>query len=168
MRSSRNADLLARILNSTGYFKGKARLADSLGRLAYSWNLGRGTFPLARGETVTIDLGDRIQRLMWGAAYEPHVRRCLAVLLRPGDTFVDVGAHIGFFSLIASSLVGGTGKVYAFEADSTLFQRLQANATEYPWLVPSLRAVWSESGSVSLLQSAASRRNRLGKANFSP
>src|ERR1700676_4300553 len=100
MRSNRNADLLARVLNSTHYFRGKARGADLLGRLAHSWNGGRGTFPLANGKTVTIDLGDRIQRLMWGAAYEPHVIRCLAALLRPGDAFVDVGSHIGFFSLI--------------------------------------------------------------------
>ena len=99
---------------------------------------------MANGETATIDLGDRIQRLMWGAAYEPDVRKCLAALLRPGDTFVDVGAHIGFFSLLASSLVGSQGKVYAFEADATLFQTLHSNALEYPWLVPSLRAVWNK------------------------
>jgi FkbM family methyltransferase len=149
MRGNRNADLLARGLNSTGYFRGKVRVADLLGRLAYSWNSGRGTFPLANGRTVTIDLGDRIQRLMWGAAYEPHVRRCLVALLRPGDTFIDVGSHIGFFSLIVASLVGRTGKVYAFEADSALFEKLHANASEYPWLVASLRAVWSGSGTVS-------------------
>jgi FkbM family methyltransferase len=77
------------------------------------------------------------------------VRRCLVALLRPGDTFVDVGAHIGFFSLIASSSVGGQGKVYAFEADASLFEMLHANALEYPWLVPSSRAVWNKSGSVS-------------------
>jgi len=149
MRSKRKPDLLARVLNSTGQFRGKARLADLLGRLTYSWNRGRGTFSLATGETVSIDLGDRIQRLMWGATYEPHVIRCLAALLRPGDTFVDVGAHIGFFSLIASSLVGSSGKVYAFEADSTLFQTLHSNASECPWLVVSLRAVWNVSGSVA-------------------
>jgi FkbM family methyltransferase len=149
MPSKRNPDLLARVLRSAGQFRGKARLADLLGRLTSSWTGGRGTFSVTSGETVTIDLCDRIQRLMWGAAYEPHVRRCLAALLRPGDTFVDVGAHIGFFSLIASSLVGRGGKVYAFEADSTLFQKLHSNALGCPWLVASLRAVWSESGLVA-------------------
>ena len=51
-------------------------------------------------------------------------------LLRPGDVFVDVGAHIGFFSLIASSLVGHTGKVYAFEANPSLrsFRSTRLNA----------------------------------------
>lgn len=149
MRSKRNPDLLARVLNSTGQFRGKTRLADMLGRLTYSWKGGPGTFSLATGETVTIDLGDRIQRLMWGGAYEPHVRKCFAALLRPGDTFVDVGAHIGFFSMIASSLVGPSGKVYAFEANSILFQTLRSNAAQFPWMLTALRAVCDKSGSVA-------------------
>jgi FkbM family methyltransferase len=148
-RSKQNPDLLARILNSVGEFSGKTRLADFLGRLTCSWNSGRGTYPLSNGETVTIDLGDRIQRLMWGAAYEPPVRKCLVALLRPGDTFVDIGAHIGFFSTIASSLVGPRGKVYAFEADSVLFQTLRSNASQFPWMIPYLRAVWNKSGPVA-------------------
>jgi FkbM family methyltransferase len=148
MRSNRHADVLARVLNSTGQFKGKARLVDSLGRLSSSWNRGRGAFPLADGKTATVDLGDRIQRLMWGGAYEPNIKRCLSALLRPGDTFVDVGAHIGFFSLIAASLVGPAGKVYAFEADGDLFRKLQLNASEYSWIIPSWHAVWKNSGPV--------------------
>lgn len=146
IQTSRNADILARVLNSTDYFRGKTRLADLFGRLTSIWNQDRGTFALPDGKTVTIDLGDRIQRLMWGGAYESHVRKWLMALLRPGDTFVDIGAHIGFFSLIASSLVGCTGKVYAFEADSTAFRKLQVNAAEYPWLVVSWRAVSNRSG----------------------
>jgi FkbM family methyltransferase len=149
MRNSRSADPIARILNLTGSFRGKARFVDLLGRAATAWNRGHGTFPLPDGKTVTVDMRDRIQRLMWGGAYEPHVKRCLMVLLRPGDTFVDVGSHIEFFSLIASSLVGSKGHVYAFEANSDLFEKLKSNAAEYPWMVPSLRAVWSESGTVS-------------------
>ena len=149
MRNKQNPDLLARVLASAGQFRGKARLADLLGRLTSSWTGGRGTFSVVSRQTATIDLGDRIQRLMWGAAYEPDVRKCLSSLLRAGDTFVDVGAHIGFFSLIASSLVGSQGKVYAFEADATLFQTLHSNALAYPWLVSSLRAVWKNSGSVT-------------------
>jgi FkbM family methyltransferase len=149
MRSEPNPDLLAGVLNSISQFRGKTRLADLLGRLTLSFKGSRGTFLLASGETVTIDLGDRIQRLMWGGAYEPHVRRCFVALLRPGDTCVDVGAHIGFFSTIASSLVGPSGKVYAFEANSTLLQPLRSNASQFPWMVASLRAVCDKSGSVA-------------------
>lgn len=55
------------------------------------------------------------QRLyLWGS-WEDDIRRCLTALIRPGDTFVDVGAHVGYFTLMGSRLVGETGKVFAFE-----------------------------------------------------
>jgi FkbM family methyltransferase len=141
----RKADFLARILKVTGYFRGKPRVADFLGRLACSRSRV-GIFPLPDGKTAAVDLRDRIQRLMWAAAYEPLVTRCLTALLRPGDTFIDVGAHIGFFSLIASSRVGPTGQVYAFEANCDRFEELQSNAAAYPWLACYSRAVWNKSG----------------------
>ena len=149
MPEDSKADALARILHSTGPFRGKSRLADSLGRLVSLWNDGCGIFPLASGVNVGVDLTDRVQRLMWGGAYEPHVTKCLSALLRPGDTFVDIGAHIGFFSLLGCSLVGPSGKVYAFEANSNLFKKLQINASKYSWLEAISRAVWSESGRMS-------------------
>ena len=46
---------------------------------------------------------------------EPLLQRALAAELRPGDTFYDIGACVGFFSLIAARLVGSEGCVYAFE-----------------------------------------------------
>jgi FkbM family methyltransferase len=148
-RSNRSADLLARALNGTGYFRGKVRLANLLGRIEGALQGGSGTFPVASGRNLTVDLGDRIQRLMWGGAYEPHVVKCLTALLHSGETFVDVGAHIGFFSVIAASAVGETGKVYSFEANPIMFQKLQANVSEYPWLTASWRAVWNKSGPLS-------------------
>jgi FkbM family methyltransferase len=46
---------------------------------------------------------------------EPHVRKWLAERLGPGDTFFDIGAHHGWYSIWASSLVGDDGAVYLFE-----------------------------------------------------
>lgn len=46
---------------------------------------------------------------------EPHVWRLLQERLGPGDTFVDAGANIGFYSLRAARLVGSAGKVVAVE-----------------------------------------------------
>lgn len=48
--------------------------------------------------------------------YEPHLARRLRERLRPGSVFVDVGANIGFFTLLAATLVGPAGRVHAFEA----------------------------------------------------
>lgn len=47
--------------------------------------------------------------------------------LRPNDVVVDVGANIGFFSLIFSVLVGKYGKVYAIEAHPRIYKYLQGN-----------------------------------------
>lgn len=44
-----------------------------------------------------------------------------------GDTFVDVGAHIGYYTIFASKIVGETGKVFAFEPDPTNFALLEKN-----------------------------------------
>jgi FkbM family methyltransferase len=47
--------------------------------------------------------------------------------LRPGDTFVDLGANIGYFSLLASKIVGPAGSVIAVEASPQTFGLLKAN-----------------------------------------
>jgi FkbM family methyltransferase len=46
---------------------------------------------------------------------EAPVQEALGRHLRPGGVFYDVGANVGFFSLIAARLVGPTGRVHAFE-----------------------------------------------------
>lgn len=48
-------------------------------------------------------------------------------LLKPGNVFVDVGANIGWHSLLAADLVGQSGQVLAFEPTSITYDRLQKN-----------------------------------------
>ncbi|PYT56961.1 MAG: hypothetical protein DMG35_21155, partial [Acidobacteria bacterium] len=45
--------------------------------------------------------------------------------LLPGMTFYDIGANIGFFSLLAARIIGAQGRVVAFEADPEVAQRLR-------------------------------------------
>lgn len=47
--------------------------------------------------------------------YERPIQQVIAAHLRHGDVFYDVGANIGFFSLVAARCVGKDGQVYAFE-----------------------------------------------------
>lgn len=47
--------------------------------------------------------------------------------LRPGDTFLDVGANIGIYTLLASRGVGPTGRVIAIEADPYNVRKLEEN-----------------------------------------
>lgn len=51
----------------------------------------------------------------WLGSYERAQQRILAQRIKPGDVVFDVGAHVGFHTLLASVLVGDTGRVMAFE-----------------------------------------------------
>src|SRR5215218_675539 len=59
--------------------------------------------------------------------WEPNLTHWVRSRLRPGDVFIDVGANIGYFSLLASRLVGDGGAIVAVEALPETFQRLQRN-----------------------------------------
>jgi FkbM family methyltransferase len=48
-------------------------------------------------------------------AYEPHVARVVRELLRPGMRVLDLGANIGYYTMLAAARVGPTGSVVAFE-----------------------------------------------------
>lgn len=67
------------------------------------------------------------QILYFYPEFESQELRFLNTFLKPGDIFVDVGANIGLYTLIAASLVGLGGVVYAFEPCSKTFQRLVNN-----------------------------------------
>lgn len=75
------------------------------------------------------DLGSDAQRSMFnsldqGGLFEPGTTRFLASVLKPGDTFLDIGAHIGYFSVLAASIVGTEGEVIAFEPEPSNFRQL--------------------------------------------
>ena len=62
--------------------------------------------------------------------YEPVKQRFLRAFLRPGMTFVDVGANRGDFTLLAASLVGSGGRVYAIEPEAENCRWLQRSIHE--------------------------------------
>jgi FkbM family methyltransferase len=51
----------------------------------------------------------------WLGSYEYHKQKKLQQELKIGDVVYDIGANVGFYSLLASVLVGQTGHVYSFE-----------------------------------------------------
>jgi FkbM family methyltransferase len=56
--------------------------------------------------------------------YEPETSELLATVLRPGDIFIDVGAHVGYFSMLAGGLVGPQGRVVSFEPEERNYGQL--------------------------------------------
>ncbi|MFF3381008.1 FkbM family methyltransferase [Streptomyces sp. NPDC002680] len=72
------------------------------------------------GARFAVDTQDLIQRYVYlFGVWEPHMSAWLSRRLRPGDTFVDVGANVGVFSVLASQLVGDKGRVVSIEASQT-------------------------------------------------
>lgn len=59
--------------------------------------------------------------------YEPHVRLVIEQILKDGDHFLDIGASFGFFSLLASTLVGTSGHVYAVEPNEQNVKLLESS-----------------------------------------
>jgi FkbM family methyltransferase len=80
------------------------------------------------GAAIAGRTDDIIQRhLFYFGVWEPNLTGFLSARLRPGDIFVDVGANIGYFTLLASRLVGSSGRVIAIEASPNIFARLSDN-----------------------------------------
>jgi len=67
--------------------------------------------------------------LLAEGTYEPFTTALFKKLLtRKGMVFVDLGASVGYFSMIAAKLVGNSGRVYAFEPEPSSFDLLVKNA----------------------------------------
>jgi FkbM family methyltransferase len=86
------------------------------------------TFRLKDGIRLTTDGTSQTGRIAYATGvYEPAVAALIRQRLRPGDTFVDVGANIGYFSLVAARAVGATGEVLAFEPSPEVRRALADN-----------------------------------------
>lgn len=59
--------------------------------------------------------------------YEPELRAILAALLKPGGVAVDVGANVGWHTLLMGQRVGADGRVLAVEANPAVRRRLADN-----------------------------------------
>jgi FkbM family methyltransferase len=82
----------------------------------------------AAGGTMKVDTGDTIGCVVAvSGVWEPNITAFLRGVLTRGDVFVDVGAHIGYHTLLAAGLVGEHGRVYAFEPSPERHADLAAN-----------------------------------------
>lgn len=105
--------------------------------------------------------------LVTDGIYEPGLTRFLIGALGPGSTYVDAGANLGVFTVLAGLLVGATGRVVAIEANPELAQVVETNiAMNYVFDRASVRqiAISNESGSATLIQTG----NFLGESSIIP
>jgi len=85
-------------------------------------------------------------------AYEPAMTRYLQETLQPGMVVADVGAHIGYFTLLAASRVGPTGCVVSFEPHPRNFRQLRHNVAlnGHDHVQPLQKALAATRGSMKL------------------
>jgi FkbM family methyltransferase len=88
--------------------------------------------PTVEGFRAHLDPADHAigYALARSGSYEPGVTATVRALLKPGATFVDVGANIGWFSLLAASLVGPEGRVVAIEPNPGNVSLLELSAAD--------------------------------------
>jgi hypothetical protein len=110
------------------YYRGRNRsLAERIRSVRYAQFTGVKRMPWLDGLTVHIWPNDDLSRVLYvSGAYEPNTMIVMRSWLMRGATFVDVGANVGMFSIVAARLVGGDGRVYAFEPSERERQRLPA------------------------------------------
>jgi len=85
------------------------------------------------GYKLGMDIGgssglDTLARgVLSGGGYEPQTTELFREVVKLGMTVVDVGAHIGYYTILASKLVGPGGKVFAFEPEPNNYADLKRN-----------------------------------------
>lgn len=78
--------------------------------------------------TMRLDITQKAQRTIFlSEIYEPLISKYITSQLKQGDWFIDVGANVGWYTLIGAKIVGNTGKVIAFEPEKTNFLILTSN-----------------------------------------
>lgn len=81
------------------------------------------------GHKMLVDTRDLsvTPHLLLDGCWERWVTDTFLARLRPGMTVVEIGANIGYYTLLAARKVGPSGRVYAFEANPEVFQILFEN-----------------------------------------
>jgi FkbM family methyltransferase len=106
------------------------------------------------GATAVVDLSDPISRypVAYGGMPERALTRAIRAALSEGDTFVDIGANFGYFSLLAAMLVGPGGTVHSFEPQRTPCSLLaeSARANGFEWIHPHRIALGEEEGTATI------------------
>jgi FkbM family methyltransferase len=84
---------------------------------------------LSNGLPFFVNTNDRgiATWIILGGTWENFVDDVLCALARPGQTFIDVGANLGYYTIKIGNLVGPSGRVFSFEPNPELFPFLAEN-----------------------------------------
>lgn len=83
------------------------------------------------GGVMDLDISEKTQRQIFShKLFEASLSRFCLAALKSGDTFVDIGANVGYFTLLAGAAVGERGMVVALEPERRNFEALAHHVHE--------------------------------------
>ena len=109
------------------FFKSFPRLLGLCARLMPMTLTG-----ISNGYKIKLDLREYHQRSMYLNNYAPVQTDWVKQILKPGSTFIDIGANSGYFTLLAASLVKSSGQVLAFEPSPSPTNKIKK--LTIPWV----------------------------------
>lgn len=121
------ADLLGQFIRVTPGFRWKPRLMKYW--MSKRDKNAKRIRLLPGGGKVLCDLSIPYEAMVWLRQEEETDLEIVRRLLKPGQSFVDCGANIGIWTLVAASAVGTNGKVFAFEPNPATFEKLSQNVS---------------------------------------
>lgn len=117
-----------------------------------------------RGARLYVDMAT--EKHYWLGTHEPLVQAVLQRQVRAGDVVWDIGAHVGFFTVLMARQAGSEGRVYAFEPVDRnavrLEENIDANGLHNVVICPA--AVGDVSGFVAFADGATSLEGRIDQA----
>ena len=146
-------------------------------RLARAWlrlTSHRPALALSRepsGLRLRCDLRDELAATIFYRGWvDRELETWLGRWLRPGDTYVDVGAHIGFYVSLALATIGPSGRVIAFEPLAESYEKLSASVREVSGRYPNVEihraAVGAAPGEATLFGPAAGWKHQTYRASL--
>jgi FkbM family methyltransferase len=158
--------LLGRIFRKIESFSGRGlgripgvstlhRLWCSLYDLMYDKFKPKGIILInVQGNKMYVNTDDRgvVPILLMDGAMEKYDTELFKEMVKEGMIVVDIGANIGYYTLIAAKLVGKSGIVYAFEPEPITYELLCKNieVNGYTNVVPIQKAVSNENGKTKI------------------
>ncbi|MFO1499640.1 MAG: FkbM family methyltransferase [Verrucomicrobiota bacterium] len=82
--------------------------------------------------------------------FEPDLTEAFLRLVETGETVIDIGMHLGYYSTLFAVLVGHGGQVHAFEPTPSTRQFARHNTSRFPQITVHPLAVWSSSRTLQL------------------
>jgi len=106
---------------------------------------------IINNQIMYLDEKDSLQ-LNFNGNFEPVETEIVKKEIKENDIILDVGANIGYYSLIFAQLIGKSGKVYSFEPDPTNFEILKKNilVNKHENVILENKAVSNKEGNLKL------------------